>query len=190
VISYRAGLPGHEVPTPDDFLAVDAERSGPIAVDRAGVEETGATLASLGNDTFGLALSTRRALRIECGLTRLVLLFSDDFVRRGADGPLRQPMLPGLIAQRAPGGSYSVRLVLLAGPQDERGFHLAAYRTDGTQTMFGLGTADTFELRAVRGRGSLPLLLRGRFQGSEVIFTAARSAQRVSNQSIPRPLTL
>jgi hypothetical protein len=190
VISYRLGLPGHEVPTPDDFLTVDAERSGPIAVDRAGAEEAGATLASLRNDTFGLALSTRRALRIECGLNRLVLMFSEDFARRGADSPLRQPTVPGLIAQRAPGGSYSVRLVLLAGPQDEGGFHLAAYRTDGTQTMFGLATADTFELRSVPGRGSLPVLLRGRFQGPEVIFTAATSAQRVTNQSTPRELTL
>jgi hypothetical protein len=196
VISYRAGLPGHEVPppAPDDFQEVDARESTPVLVGRSGVEETAATLASLRTDTFGLSLSGRVGLRIECGLARLVVTFSEDFLRRGAAGPLRQPMMPGLVAQRAPDGTYSARMVLLAGPQDDGGFHIAVYRTDGNQMMFGLGTPDRegarFDLRSVRGRGNVPVLLRGRIQSSEIVFTAAASSPRVTEKSAPRPLEL
>ena len=196
VVAYRAGLPGYAVPVPapEDFLKVDAERSAPLVVGRAGVEETRATLASLRNDTFGLDLSSRVGLRIECGLTRLFMTLSENFARRGVAGLLKQPMLPGLIAQRAPSdGSYSVWMVLLAGPRDNGGFHIAVHRTDGTQMMFGSGAADneggTFELRSVRGRGSLAAILRGRVQGSQIVFTEAASSQRVSGQATPQPLT-
>jgi hypothetical protein len=194
VIAYRAGLSGHQVPVPDDFLEVDAKTSAPLAVGPAGVEEVRATLADLRNDTFGLNLSSRVGLRIDCGLTRLFLTLSEEFTRRGLAGLLRQPMLPGLIAQRAPSdGSYSVRMVLLAGPQDDGGFHIAVHRTDGSQLLFGSGAADdeggTFELRSVQGRGSLAAALRGRVHGSEIIFTEAASSQQVVGQLAPQPLT-
>jgi hypothetical protein len=193
VVAYRAGLPGHEVPAPDDFLKVEAERSAPVLVGRAGLEETRATVASLRNDTFGVNLSTRVGLRIDCGLTRLFLTLSEEFVRRGVAGLLKQPMLPGLVAQRAPSdGTYSVRMVLMAGPQEKRKFHISVHRTDGTQIMFGSGAADdqegTFELRSVRGRGSLAAILRGRIHGSEIVFTEAASSQQMSGQSAPKPL--
>jgi HEAT repeats len=194
VIAYRAGLSGHQVPVPDDFLEVDPKASAPLVVGRAGVEETRATLADLGNDTFGLDLSGRVGLRIDCGLTRLFLLLSEEFSRRGLAGLLRQPMLPGLIAQRAPSdGSYSVRMVLLAGPEEDKGFHVAVHRTDGGQLLFGSGAVDeeggTFELRSVQGQGRLAALLRGRVQGSEIIFTEAASSQQVGGQLTPQPLT-
>jgi HEAT repeats len=196
VIAYRAGLSGHEVPVPapDDFLEVDAETSEPLVVGPAGAAETRATLADLGNDTFGLDLSRRVGLRIECGLTRLFMTFSEEFARRGVAGLLRQPMLPGLIAQRAPSdGSYSVRMVLLAGPQDDGGFHIAVHRTDGSQMLFGSGATDaeggSFELRSVKGRGSLAAVLRGRIQSSEIVFTEAASSQLVGGQVTPQPLT-
>jgi HEAT repeats len=196
VVAYRAGLPGHEVrvPSQGDFLKVDPARSAPFAVGRAGVEEIRATLVSLGTDTFGLNLSTRVGLRIDCDLTRLFMTISEDFARRGVAGLLKQPMLPGLIAQRAPSdGSYSVRMILLAGPQENGRFHVAMHRTDGTQMMFGSGRADdegaTFELRSVRGRGNVAAILRGRLHGSEIVLTEAASAQRVTEQSAPKPLT-
>jgi HEAT repeat protein len=195
VIAYRAGLSGHElpVPAPQDFLEVDVESSAPLVVGPAGVQETRATLADLRNDTFGLDLSSEAGLRIECGLSRLFLTLSEEFVRRGLAGLLRQPMLPGLIAQRAPSdGSYSVRMLLLAGPQEDGGFHIAVHRTDGSQMLFGSGAEDeegaTFELRSVRGKGSLPALLRGRVQGFKIVFTEAAAAQRVGGQSTPQPL--
>lgn len=195
-IAYRAGLPGHEVPVPatGDILDVDTESSVPLAVGPAGPDETRATLASLRNDTFGLNLSSRAGLRIDCGLTRLFLTVSEDFARRGVAGLLRQHMMPGLIVQRAPSdGSYSVRMVLLTGPTDNRGFHIALYRADGNQLMFGSGAADlegaTFELRSVRGRGTLGAALKGRLQGSEIVFTEAASSRQVADPSAPQPLT-
>ncbi|MCY1139118.1 HEAT repeat domain-containing protein [Actinoplanes sp. Pm04-4] len=197
VVAYRHGMPGFEVPRPDDqdLLEVDDDHAPPMAVGRAGPEESAATLVSLRNDTFGLALSEDTGLRIDCGVRRMVFLYSQDFLRRGAGGPLRLPMMPGLIAQRGPDGSYATRLVLLAGPQDGESFHLALYRTDGYQMMAGAATIDgegaVFELRGVGGvRNKLPALLRGRIQGGEFVLTSAAEARAVPEASHPTPDSL
>jgi hypothetical protein len=194
-VAYRNGLPGHDVPRPDpqDLLEIDGERAPEMVAGRAGAEEAGATLTSLRNDTFGLPLSRRTALRIECGPSRLVFTYSDDFLRRGVAGPLRVPTLPGLVAQRATDGSYASRLLLFAGPEDGESFHLALYRTDGHQVMYGLAYTDdvgaAFELRGVRlrSRSSLPALIRGRIQGFEFVLTAAASTRTVTGASAPTP---
>jgi len=196
VVAYRLGLPGHEVPVPapDNFLKVERDRLAPVLVGRTGPEETRITLAGLRHDSFGLNLTTQVGFRIDCGVTRLFLTLSEEFVRRGVAGVLKQPMLLGLVAQRAPSdGTYSVRMVLLAGPQDKGKFHISVHRTDGTQMMFGSGTADDlqgrFELQSLRGRGNMAAILRGVVHGSEIVITEAGSSQLMSGQSAPKPLT-
>lgn len=195
VIAYRAGLTGYEVPAPaaEDLLELDREHAAQIMVGRASAHEIRATLADLRHDDFGVALSNSVGLRIECGLTRLFMTVSDDFVRRGLDGILRRPMVPALVAQRAPSdGSYSIRMILLAGPDGDGKFHVALHRTDGYPVMFGGGVADDegarFELRSVRGRGSFAAVVRGRLHGSEIVFTEAASSRRLTGQSAPEPL--
>jgi HEAT repeats len=198
VIAYRGGLHGYSVPAPgqDEYLRIDVATSAPLVAGIAGEEEARATFADIGPGAgaFSLDLSSQHALQIECGLTRMLLAPSEQFVRRGVAGLLRRPMLPALIAQRAPSdGSYSVRMVVLAGPEDGGIFHIAVYRTEGTLTMFGLGAKDdegaTFELRSVQARGNHASLVRGRLQSSAIVFTEAAVGTRIEGQSSPQPLT-
>ena len=193
--AYRIGIPGIQTPAPepDQILELETGSEVPFAIRQASREETGAAMTALSGDTFGVDLSDRAGFQIECGPARMFLVLSEDLARLGAAGMSRRSMVAGLVARRAPAdGSLSVALVVLAGPQGDGGFHVAVYRGDGRQSLYGSGTVHgdggDFELRSVKGRGNVAAFLRGRIQRQAVAFTEARSAARTTERGVPRPL--
>jgi hypothetical protein len=196
IIAYRSGLSGYEIPVPSatEVLELDPDNSLAFTIGPASVEETRATLSSLGTDTYGLTLSDEVGYRIECGPTRMFLTLAADFVRRRRNVRgvgMKRYMLPGLIAQRSPvNGDMSVRMLLFSWPADDDHFHLAVHRTGGNQLLYGSGVTDgdaaEFELNSIRGRGNMAVLLRGRLQRSAVFFTDALSSPTIVEQAVPQ----
>jgi hypothetical protein len=194
VVAYRNGLSGYELPVPtaSEILKLDPSSALTVTFGRASAEETQATLASLGDDTYGLTLSNEEGYRIECGTLRMLLCLNADLAQRGITALTEKgTMLLGLVAQRSSiDGSFSTRLLAFAWTATQGHFNLAVYRTDGQQLLFGSGVVDdggaTFDLNAVGGTGSKAVLLRGRLQGPIISIVEALSSRFTIGQKVPK----
>jgi HEAT repeats len=194
VVAYRNGLSGYELPVPaaSEILKLDPSSALAVTFGSTSAEETQATLASLGDDTYGLTLSNEVGYRIECGLLRMLLGLNEDLVQHGITALTEKgTMLLGLVAQRSSiDGSFSTRMLAFAWTATQGQFSLAVHRTDGKQLLFGSSVVDdggaTFDLNGVGGTGSKAVLLRGRFEGTLISITEALSSRTTIDHQAPK----
>ena len=128
-------------------------------------------------------LAKRSAVAFECQGNKLVFLFDDASLRRGAEMFDRRGEV-GIVAEPpgVEGVRWSPRYSVSVEPEARGAFSVAVTTEDGRPAFVGRGTREgrgaTFELAAADVPGALPIELRGSFDGQKVTISEARSGTR------------
>jgi hypothetical protein len=197
LIAFRGGIAGFEPQIPNffDLAAPVAEDAQPILV-RADADVVDAiTSLQEAGDTFGVALGTDGAHRVQCLDFELALLLDQTVLASGLPAlATTRPVLAGLVALHDEASdTWSTRWLVLVFPIGPA-INVALHRRDGKQVMFGAGVSDTitlgFALRGVRDTGNAPVQFDGRFSGVALAVDAAASGLSLFSQNSPEPFDL
>lgn len=197
LISYRLGLPGHDLPIPDKYI--DMPPGGNVGLDftKAPAKEIEMLAASLASEPYGIDIMTEMLLSYACPGGPGMLVFNKALGRGEAAALVqKQKTLMGLLTnQNSEDGRYSVSSLILSSPNEQMGYtDLFIYRVTGRPAWAGTakpvaGDQVDFEIRTPESVGIVPLELAGTlYNDGSVAIHHAVSAGRVLQKREPIPM--
>jgi hypothetical protein len=194
-IAIRNGLQGYDLPepTPDQFLETQSQGGRVLEVNPITPDEADKAIKWIIRDSFGVELSPHIAHRFECPGNQMIVVLDKIMEKESIIHLRERRRLIGLIANRAPeDGSYSVRWLVFSVPKGNS-LHIAIHRPDGLQSFYGEAIMGAgilnFWVKAVKGIGSVPVIIKGNMTNAGFVISEARSDAVIQNRQTPQKVT-
>jgi hypothetical protein len=194
LITYRLGLPGHDLPVPTTFEPLPPAALVGMDFVEPRAEEVSLYEQALAGEPYGIKVAAESLRAFSCPGGRWMLGFNGEVL---ADEPLptllRRKTLFGLLASKnSEDGRYSVSYLLLSAPEtDKAKVNLLLPRVTGELAWAGAAEANPsgvakFALHAAGSLGIVPIEVEGTiYADGRIAFGRALTSGRVLKHRQP-----
>jgi len=189
VLSARVGAPRRVAPPAAAPLRPEQGQVAPIEVVAVPAREAAAAAAAV----RGRKLARAGATAFHCQGRQLMFLFGEDALKQGLAAVGKRGEIGVLTeARTVESEGWEQRYRVLVDPAARGAFNVLVTTEDGRPVLRGHGrlrdNEATYELAAVDSPGSIPLEVRGRFDGKRLKIEQARSGKRARPAKPPLEL--
>jgi HEAT repeat protein len=199
VISYRLGLQGNDLPIPTNIL--DVPNNGKqIEISQANQKELKICLRSLGEESYGIKLSDKRAYQLSFGKTTDIMVLNQDFITQNAiEVLLERKAILGIVAEKNnEDGHYFVLYLVLASPSRDPPRMINLLLASPGGRILHVGKAEiknneiAFSVHSVAEVGIIPVKISGIIRDERLEILSARLSSviplRIQPKEEDRPI--
>lgn len=194
LISYRLGLPSHDLKIPREFVAMPPAENVELNFISPAKIEIDLFLSCLAIEPYGIEFSEESMLQYKCPGGVSMLALNREMSKGNAHELLmkRKNLLGVLAPKNSEDGRYSVSYLILSSPDAANSkVNILIHRVTGEQAWAGTsipvsGTQVNFTLSTAARLGIVPLELKGTItQQGKITITKAISAGKVLEKKRP-----
>jgi len=195
LLSYRHGIPGHDLPVPKTYLPMPVEGQERLKFNAPAPEEVEIFTSSLAREPYGISFSKELMQQFSCQRGGWMMAFNKELSTDGGLSILtsRKTLLGVLAGKNSADGRYSTSCLMLSSPGRAKGtVNILIYRITGSAVWAGTasvkGNEANFKLQTAGSLGVVPMEMEGSLAaGGTLTIKRAVSATRVTTKKQPSP---